>query len=129
MKKLALASGLVGLLSLVAWAGHFTDILPPAAAAGNVPISNGYDWNLSNDSSAPSVSFNSGATFRGSIALYSRTIAQLNALTPSTTGQIAYCSDCVQSAICVSSGIVVGSWVGVAVSTGMTGSYNTIHCQ
>lgn len=47
-----------------------------------------------------------------------QTIAQLNALTPDTTGQFLGCSDCTQSAICISSGSVSpGQWV-ILTSTG-----------
>lgn len=43
--------------------------------------------------------------------LYSRTLAQLNALQPGTTGQLAHCSDC-EFALAVSSGsTAAGQWV------------------
>lgn len=52
---------------------------------------------------------------------YIRTLAQLNALTPDTTGQMVFCSDCTRSAIAVSSGshptASVGAWV-VPIATG-----------
>lgn len=112
MKKVLLAVSIVALSYSVALAGHFTDILPPASASGCVPVSNGYDYNCSTDSSAPSISANNG------IGLYSRTLAQLQALTPSTTGQIFYCSNCTQTPVCVSSGSTAAyQFVGVAAST------------
>jgi hypothetical protein len=50
--------------------------------------------------------------------LYLRTLAQLNALTADTTGQLVVCTDCTRSALAISSGSVnAGSWV-IAVATG-----------
>lgn len=58
--------------------------------------------------------------------LPSATLAQLNALTASATGQIVYCSNCVNSQLCVSSGTLgVGAWV--AVSSGAATGVQ--HCQ
>lgn len=52
--------------------------------------------------------------------LYSITVAAKIALAPDTTGQIIHCSDCVQTPVCVSTGVGTGAWVAVAVSTGST---------
>lgn len=65
------------------------------------------------------------------LVLDTSTKAQINALTPDTTGQIVGCSDCTQSAICISTSVVVGGWV-VPVSTGtFVGSLwsGFTHCQ
>lgn len=71
----------------------------------------------------------STTTFTGGFAPWSRTIAQLNALTASTTGQVVFCADCVRSALCVSSGsVTAGAWT-VMDSTATTPAYTTIHCQ
>lgn len=47
------------------------------------------------------------------------TLAQINALTPDTTGQAVYCSDCAYATICISTGADTGR-IGafVAISTG-----------
>lgn len=57
--------------------------------------------------------------------LPSVSLAQLNQLTPATTGQVAFCNNCVNSNVCVSSGLIVGAWV--AVSSGSTSSAQ--HCM
>ena len=46
-----------------------------------------------------------------SYSLYSRTLAQINSVTPTSAGQLIYCSDCVNSAVCVSSGTGKGAYV------------------
>ena len=45
------------------------------------------------------------------------TQAQILALTPATTGQMTMCTNCTRSTICISSAVVVGSWV-IPVATG-----------
>ncbi len=51
-------------------------------------------------------------------ALPSVTLAQLDALQPQTTGQVAFCSNCTQSYVCVSTGsTTIGAWVPL-VATG-----------
>lgn len=62
----------------------------------------------------------SSATASGGFGLWSRTVVQLQALTPSTTGQVVYCSNCTTAGgagtICVSTGSTnVYQWV---LSTG-----------
>lgn len=67
-------------------------------------------------------------TLSGVFTPYSRTISQLNALAPGAAGQFVFCSDCVRSALCVSSGTATGAWV-VESSTAASPAYTTIHCQ
>ncbi len=50
-------------------------------------------------------------------SVFPRTLAQLNALTPGTTGQIAFCSDCTYTKLVISSGTGTGAWVNVSSST------------
>lgn len=51
-----------------------------------------------------------------------KTSAQMNAYAPSKTGQLVYCSDCLQSAICVATGTAAGAWVvPTATSTAVLG--------
>jgi len=121
MKKTLLIAAFVVAVALAkVWAGHFTDILPPASAYGCVPVSNGYDYNCSTDSGAPAM------TAAAPITPWSRTSTQVNSLAATTTGQILFCSNCTRSFVCVSSGVVAGSWV-VAVETGTMTS--PTHCQ
>ena len=59
---------------------------------------------------------------------YSRTIAQLNALAPSSVGTFVFCSNCTRSALCVSTGTAAGAWA-ITVSTDAVPGYTSIHCQ
>lgn len=52
--------------------------------------------------------------FQGAGILPGLTIVQLAALTPGTTGQIAFCNNCTISRLVVSSGVTVGAWVAVS---------------
>jgi len=61
------------------------------------------------------------ASGAGSVGLYSRSLSQLNAITPAAAGQVYYCNDCVHSAVCVSSGTGVGAFVA--------SSSPTVHCD
>ncbi len=89
---------------------HYTETLPAQADPGVVPISNGYDWTVSSGTNALP------------IALVQKTLVQLNALTPNSRGQIAYCTNCTQSTVCVSSGTGTGAWVSVS-STAVTACF------
>lgn len=60
--------------------------------------------------------------------LYSRTLAQMNALAPTAAGQTIYVSDAAQSRVCVSSGTGTGAWV-VAVATGVFTAASYPHCN
>ena len=63
---------------------------------------------------------------------YSRSIAQINALTAGTTYQTVICTDCVRSAICISTGSVnPGAWVIATASGSFAGAGLTgfTHCQ
>jgi hypothetical protein len=77
----------------------------------------------------------STTSYNGGVVLYNQTKAQINALLPTTTGQMVLCNDCTRSAVCVSSGsnsaTSVGAWV-IAVNTGtFAGSTFSgfAHCQ
>lgn len=52
----------------------------------------------------------STTTMTGGFSFFSRTIAQLNAMTPANVGQTYYCSNCAQQAICVSTGTGQGAF-------------------
>ena len=121
MKKSLLAALAVVLLaSAASFAGHFTETLPPAAAYGATAVSNGYDYQLSTDSGAPSITAANG------ISLWSRTAAQINALAPLQAGQILFCSNCTNSPVCVSSGTGTGAWIAAMSSGTVSG---VPHCQ
>ena len=70
-----------------------------------------------NDAGQYAVNVSSGA-----ILLWQQTIAQLEKITPVGTGQLIMCSDCVQNAVCVSSGTGKGAWVGLASSGTFVGA-------
>lgn len=68
--------------------------------------------------------------------LFVRTLVQIDALTPDTTGQAVVCSDC-KFVLCISTAaqslgrggfVVVGSTVPAASSVG-AGTGNPMHCQ
>lgn len=121
MKRSIVAAAIIILSGMsLAHAGHFIDVLPPASTSGCSAVSNGYDYQCSNDSSAPAVSY------AAPVGLYSRTLTQINALLPSTTAQIVYCSNCVNSSVCVSSGILTGAWVSTMSSGTVAG---VPHCN
>lgn len=71
----------------------------------------------------------STTTFTGGYTPYSRTIAQINGLQSTTTGQIVFCSDCVRSAICVSTGTTAVAQWSISASTATVPVYTSIHCQ
>lgn len=69
------------------------------------------------------------------LAIDSKTLAQINALTPDTTNQLVVCSDC-EFVLCISTGadslarggfVVIGSTVPAATSLGAAGV--PMHCQ
>ena len=55
-----------------------------------------------------------GATFTGMLGLYPRTIAELNAITPTAVGQLYFCSDCTASKVVVSTGTLQAEFGGVS---------------
>lgn len=59
----------------------------------------------------------SSSTVTGGLGLWQRTVAQLQSLTPTTTGQVVICIDCnVAYTICISSGSTAAyQWI---LSTG-----------
>lgn len=65
--------------------------------------------------------FSSSITVRGSITMppvTGLTIAQLSALTPTTTGQIVFCTNCVNTLLVISTGSTIGGqWAGVFASS------------
>ena len=117
MKKLLIIAAVLVATGLSqAWAGHFIDVLPPASATGCTPVSNGYDYNCTTDSGAPAV------VLAAPLSPFSRTAAQILALTPTTTGQMVFCSNCSgwngsKGGVCTSSGVAVGSWIAISSAT------------
>lgn len=70
-------------------------------------------------------------TQTGSLSVGSKTVAQINAATPSAVGNILLCSDCTRSAVCVSSGTGRGAYVIIAATgTFVGGTFSGLsHCQ
>ena len=60
--------------------------------------------------------------------LDTKTLAQMNAATPRSTGQMVVVTDALISRVCVSSGTTIGAWV-VAVATGSFTAASYPHCQ
>lgn len=80
----------------------------------NVPSGAGVDGVKISQSDATKNAIN---VTSGGVVFTLKTIAALDALTPVTTGQYFTCSDCTQSALCISSGTTQGAWV-IAIATG-----------
>lgn len=98
---------------------HYTETLPPGSPAGGMPVSNGYDWNVTSSTGTVSPSFNTAFT------PFVQTIAQISALTPSTTGQVIVISNPATFnagtyGLCISSGILTGAWVQVSSATAIS---------
>lgn len=68
-------------------------------------------------------------TSTGPQGLTSRTLAQMNALTPSAAGQMIFVSDGLQASVCISSGTGRGAFIVLAAtSTAVIGGLLG-HCQ
>lgn len=82
--------------------------------------------------SGGNITTNGSATLGGVFVPFPQTIAQMNALVPGVAGtQIILCSNCTQSALCVSSGTAAGSWVVIAATGPFVGATfsGLAHCQ
>lgn len=97
--------------------GNGTSYLYPNGASpqgGGVMVNNGvnqFQW------SNGVVVTTTAATVFQMPALPLLTLNQINALTPATTGQLTFCTNCVASPVCVSSSVFAAGWV--ALSTGV----------
>lgn len=80
-------------------------ILAPRTSPG----SSDYKFNHSSATFTPSITL-STTTVTGYLQLFSKTLAQLSAITPSAVGQEYYCSDCVTDAVCASTQTVTATW-------------------
>ena len=58
-----------------------------------------------------------GTSSNTAMGIMSKTTAQLKAYTPTFVGQIAYCSDCTNTILVVSTGTSIDSWAAVFQST------------
>lgn len=95
-----------------------------APAAGGLLVQNGPSGTLFNWSNAV-VTTTTSLTVNQLPTLPSLTLTQLNALTPATTGQIVFCSNCTSSSLCVSSGsVAAGSFVAISSATGVNKACN-----
>lgn len=56
-------------------------------------------------------------TATGYVQYASKSKAQIEAITPSAAGQSYYCSDCIDAAVCVSTGTGVSAWVQISSKT------------
>jgi hypothetical protein len=64
----------------------------------------------------------SSTTLTGFEQLFSKTLATLQAMTPSAVGQLFYCSNCTATPVCVSTGSAAAyQFAGVSVSTAANG--------
>ena len=76
---------------------------------------------------APDITATDDVSVGGEFNMWSRTLAQINALTPTAAGRMVFCSDCTRSSVCISTGTGTGAWA-IAVSTGVN-TYKDIDCQ
>lgn len=51
------------------------------------------------------------------LALTQNTLAQIQALTPDVTGQMVLCTNCVESLVCVSTGILSSQWAVMSATS------------
>lgn len=138
MKKWLLGVGLLILPTLLIADGNYQPVLSPNTTGGNysypnapAPASGGVLVNnsgtLFNWSNAV-VGTTTSLTATQFPALPLLTLAQIQALTPYTTGQIVMCTNCTQSPICVSTqSVTQGGWV-VASGTA-TVSQGLLSCK
>ena|SRR5271165_1983677 len=70
-----------------------------------------------------------GAQISSGLGLAGVTVVQMNLLTPAYTGEIIFCSNCLQSALCVSSGTTTGGWTVIAGTSTVGGGSLLGHCQ
>lgn len=56
-------------------------------------------------------------TVSTSLSLPSGTTTQISTLTPGTTGQLLYCTNCASANVCVSTGVAAGGWASVTSTT------------
>jgi len=63
-------------------------------------------------------------TPNGRMALWSRTRAQIDALTPDVIGEMVYCSDCSVKNVCISTGTAVSQWMRMDLATAGCGTGN-----
>lgn len=95
-----------------------------APAPGGILVQNGPSGTLFNWSNTVNTTTTS-LTSNQFPALPILTLAQLQALIPSTTGQIAFCSNCVSESVCVSSGsTAVNQFVAISSGTGANKACN-----
>jgi hypothetical protein len=73
----------------------------------------------------------SGSISATKIVIGSKTLAQINALTPDAFGQMVACSDCTQTTVCISSGTGRGGFVLLVSTGGFVGATwgGMPHCQ
>jgi hypothetical protein len=94
---------------------HYTETLPPQTPTGNVPVSNGYDW---------TVSQNAGVVVSSAtIGLNVQSLAAISASTAGVVGQMVFCQNCAAAGgagtICISTTTVApGAGSDFVLSTG-----------
>lgn len=130
MRKLLGSLAVVLIVSGLSFAAssRFTETLPPAVTLGYVPVSNGFDWSLSSGTAGtiPAIALNAP------IGLFYETKAQVLASTATAVGQIVFCTDCVASKLCVSTGTATAlQWavVGGTATATVAGTTVVLSCQ
>lgn len=107
--------------------GVFAIVSVYAGTQYNWGTSTGQNWVTPDDTALTPNTFLVIQSTTGNIAptvtttgqpwLQSRTIAQINVTTATAVGQLVFCSNCTQSAVCISSGAVnFAQWVVVGSS-------------
>ncbi len=64
----------------------------------------------------------------GPVGFWGQTLAQMNQLTPITTGYVLHVTDATRSRLCISSGTTKGAWV-IITATGTFEGASYPHCQ
>lgn len=126
--------GLVFVEVTYAAATKFTDLQCRNLTVTGTQTNTGTVTDAGNHTVTGNLAVTGTTTLGAGILPWTRTVAQLNALTPGTTNLIVVCTDCVMSHVCISSGshptTSVGAWTllqSTAPTAALTGSL--IHCQ
>lgn len=94
---------------------------PSDAASSMASLNDAASAYVSLDINADPLTFGSGSgaggDFIGRVGLYSRTIAQLQAITPTAVGQMYYCNNCSPLKAVVSTGTSAGNFADAAGGT------------
>lgn len=96
----------------------FVDAGEANGAAYSAPTPRGGNLSVEKDLSVGgNLSLTGNMVYTGYGAMTPKTKAQIEAITPSQAGQFYACSDCIDAAVCISTGTGVSAWVQISSKT------------